>query len=253
MSYGTTRGNPYEALVDVTLSVRRGDFFCLLGPSGCGKSTLLSLIAGFELPTSGSITLGSTEIAEPGVDRVLLFQDASAALFPWLTVRENVEFGPRMRGIPRARSRPDVDAFIELVHLTSHASKFPHQLSGGMKQRLQIARALVNHPEMLLMDEPFAALDAITKRGLQLELSRIWQQTGVTVVYVTHDLIEALLLSTHVAIMSAGPRAHIKDVVRIDLPSTDRTPSSSRFSELHKHLEGLLREEARLDAVEAST
>jgi len=238
-----TRASRYVALEEVTLEIPWRDFCCLLGASGCGKSTLLTLLAGFEEPTSGTIHLGTRVIDGPGVDRVVVFQDAGAALFPWLTVRENVEYGPRMRHVGRAEYQDAVQGLLQLVGLGSHTLKFPHELSGGMKQRLQIARALVNQPEVLLMDEPFASLDAITKGTLQLELARIWRSTAVTIVYVTHDIIEALLLGTHVAVMTAGPRARVKAVLNVDLQPSDRTPSSDHFAALYGKVESLLREE----------
>jgi NitT/TauT family transport system ATP-binding protein len=238
-----SRGSEYVALEEVTLELPEGDFLCLLGPSGCGKSTLLMLLAGFEQPTAGSIHVDNLAVTGPGVDRVVVFQDAGAALFPWLTVQENVEYGPRMRHVAREQYRHAVQSFLEMVGLDSHRSKFPHELSGGMKQRLQIARALVNKPEVLLMDEPFASLDAITKRALQLELARIWKNTGVTVAYVTHDIIEALLLGTRIAVMTAGPRARVKSILNVTLEPADRTPSSDHFAALYGQVEALLREE----------
>jgi NitT/TauT family transport system ATP-binding protein len=239
------RGSEYIALESVSLEIPKGDFLCLLGPSGCGKTTLLTLLAGFEEPTSGNILLGNSPVIGPGVDRVVVFQDAGAALFPWLTVLENVEYGPRVRHTSKHEYRDAVQSILKLVGLDSHSSKFPHELSGGMKQRLQIARALVNEPEVLLMDEPFAALDAITKRALQYELARIWKNTAVTIAYVTHDIIEALLLGTRIAVMTASPRARVKTILQVDLEPADRTPSSDRFAALYGQVEALLREEVR--------
>lgn len=237
------RGTEYVALEDVSLWIPRGDFLCLLGPSGCGKSTLLTLLAGFEEPSSGSIRVGDSPISGPGIDRVVVFQDAGAALFPWLTVQENVEYGPRMQRLASSAYRDTVKGLLEMVGLSAHSSKFPHELSGGMKQRLQIARAFVNEPEVLLMDEPFASLDAITKRSLQSELARIWKKTAVTVAFVTHDIIEALLLGTRIAVMTAGPRARIKAILDVTLDGDNRTPSSDQFAALYGRVEGLLREE----------
>jgi NitT/TauT family transport system ATP-binding protein len=241
-------GETYAALQDVCLEINRGDFYCLLGPSGCGKSTVLSLIGGFEKPSEGRIEidrvagggLRTAAIEKPGTDRIMIFQDASSALFPWLNVEENVLFGPSL-----ARAKTDtlrVQAYLKMVGLAQHARKFPFELSGGMKQRLQIARSLIMEPEILLMDEPFAALDAITKRGLQQELARIWQETRKTVIYVTHDIFEALLLGTRVAVMTAGPAARIKKEVIIDLPRP-RVASSIEFVEAARQLEGLIEEE----------
>ena len=243
-------GGTYAAVRDISIEVRRGDFYCLLGPSGCGKTTILNLIAGFESATGGWIEIGCdtgaaqwrAPIEGPGTDRTMIFQDASAALFPWLDVEENVLFGPRLR---RARSdeyQGKLRSYLRMVGLSDHVRKFPFELSGGMKQRVQIARSLIMDPEILLMDEPFAALDAITKRGLQQELSRIWQETQKTVIYVTHDIIEALLLGTRVAVMTAGPGARIKTEIAIDLPRP-RVTSSLEFVEAVRTLEGLIEEE----------
>jgi NitT/TauT family transport system ATP-binding protein len=248
--FGGVHGDTYTALRDVTIEVRRGDFYCLLGPSGCGKSTILNLIAGFENPTRGQIEIECAEgpvrrrgaINGPGTDRTMIFQDASAALFPWLDVEENVLFGPRLKRAGSSEYEGKLTFYLRMVGLSEHVRKFPFELSGGMKQRVQIARSLIMEPEILLMDEPFAALDAITKRGLQKELSRIWQETQKTVIYVTHDIIEALLLGTRVAVMTAGPAAKIKTELAIDLPRP-RVTSNLEFVELVRTLEGLIEEE----------
>lgn len=198
-------------LNDINLTIEKGSFVCVLGPSGSGKSTLLDMIAGFERPTGGTVAFDSRSIDGPGPDRVMIFQDISNALFPWLTVRENVEFG--LRGhVPSAAQKRQigVDA-IALVGLTGHEHKFPSELSGGMKQRAQIARGLVMDPEVLLMDEPFAALDAFARRRLQLELRALWRRTGKTIVFVTHDIGESLTLATDIVVLSAGPEAHVLD------------------------------------------
>jgi NitT/TauT family transport system ATP-binding protein len=254
------RGGTYAALHDVSIEVRRGDFYCLLGPSGCGKSTILNLIAGFESATDGQIEIECEEgaahwrapIDGPGTDRTMIFQDASAALFPWLDVEENILFGPRLKRVGSAEYQGKLKFYLRMVGLSEHLRKFPFELSGGMKQRVQIARSLIMEPEILLMDEPFAALDAITKRGLQQELSRIWQETQKTVIYVTHDIIEALLLGTRVAVMTAGPAAGIKKEIAIDLPRP-RVTSSLDFVEAVRTLECLIEEEvnaARANAPE---
>ena len=243
-------GEIYAALNDISLEIQRGDFYCLLGPSGCGKSTILSLIAGFETPTEGRLEIEGTNdgrpwrasIEGPGTDRTMIFQDASAALFPWLNVEENILFGPRLVKADPGRTAEHLKTYLRMVGLTDHVGKFPFELSGGMKQRVQIARSLIMDPEILLMDEPFAALDAITKRGLQQELSRIWQETGKTVIYVTHDIIEALLLGTRIAVMTAGPSARIKKEIRIDLPRP-RVTSNLEFVEAVRTLELLIEEE----------
>jgi NitT/TauT family transport system ATP-binding protein len=252
-------GQIYAAVRDINLEIRRGDFYCLLGPSGCGKSTILTLIAGFEKPTVGRIEIEGeggapawrTSIKGPGTDRSMIFQDASAALFPWLNVEENILFGPRLRYADRGQLSQILDAYLRMVGLSQHVRKFPFELSGGMKQRVQIARSLIMEPEILLMDEPFAALDAITKRGLQQELSRIWQQTGKTVVYVTHDIIEALLLGTRVAVMTAGHAARVKREIAIDLPQP-RVTSSLEFVDAARTLEVLIEEEVHAARSEAA-
>jgi NitT/TauT family transport system ATP-binding protein len=245
-----TRGRQYVAARDIDVSIARGDFYCLLGPSGCGKSTLLGMVAGFEPPSSGRIVFVGDErggeritpVVAAGVDRSMIFQDAAEALFPWLDVEENVLFGPRLRNARHRGYKRNAAHYLKMVGLHDHAHKFPFELSGGMKQRVQIARALIMEPDILLMDEPFAALDAITKRSLQVEVSRIWQETGKTIMYVTHDIVEALLLGTRVAVMTAGPGATIKRELVVDLPRPRRTTDSA-FVELTKVLEDLLHEE----------
>ena len=205
-----------EIVAGIDLRVASGEFVCLLGPSGCGKSTLLNAVAGFQ-PVRGSVTVDGRPVRGPGIDRGVVFQ-SSEALFPWLTVRENVEYGPRLRGIP-ARERAQASArFLRLVGLGGAADKFPDALSGGMRQRAQIARVLVNEPSVVLMDEPFGALDAQTREVLQGELDRIWRATGCTVVFVTHDIWEAILLADRVVTMTAGPRAGIKTDESVALP-----------------------------------
>lgn len=243
-SFVDTRRNLYTAITNISISIRRGDFYCLLGPSGCGKSTLLSLLAGFEDATEGSIDFSGEPIRGPGVDRAMIFQDVNDALFPWLDTEENVAFGPKLHGVPRADYEPKMQSYLQMVGLDRHAHKFPFELSGGMRQRVQIARALIMEPQILLMDEPFAALDAITKRVLQRELIRIWRETHKTIIYVTHDIIEALLLGMRVAVMTHGPAATIKREVEIDLKSP-REPTNSDFVELTKQLEGLIDEEVK--------
>jgi NitT/TauT family transport system ATP-binding protein len=239
-------GETYTALHEVSIDVRKGDFYCLLGPSGCGKSTILNLVAGFEKPTRGRIQISKAVQArpdpEPGTDRIMIFQESSAALFPWLNVEENILFGPKLVGIVRSEYQSRLQIYLRMVGLSRHAQKFPFELSGGMKQRVQIARSLIMEPEVLLMDEPFAALDAISKRSLQRQLSRIWQETHKTVMYVTHDIIEALLLGTRIAVMSASPSSRIKREIRVDLPRP-RMLGSMEFVEAARLLESLIEEE----------
>jgi NitT/TauT family transport system ATP-binding protein len=218
LTFNAGKSNEYRALANASVKIRRGDFYCLLGPSGCGKSTVLNLIAGFLRPDSGTISMDGREIAGPGTDRVVVFQDATNALLPWLRASENVEFGLSLQGLRKTQTAERAMQYLDLVGLTEHARKFPYELSGGMKQRCQLARALVLEPQVLLMDEPFAALDAITKRILQRELVRIWRQYRTTIVYITHDVEEALLLGGRIAIMRRGPGSAIKQEIALDLP-----------------------------------
>ena len=196
-------GRSIEALRGANLSVRKGEFICLIGASGCGKSTLLRMAAGFESPTQGENLMWGVPISGPGPSRGMVFQDYG--LFPWLNVRDNIGFGPKSRGRPRAEIRDTVDRFIELVGLQDFADVFPHQLSGGMKQRVAIARVLANDAEVVLMDEPFGALDAMTRERLQDELVSIWSRTDLTVLFVTHSIEEASFLADRVVVMSPGP------------------------------------------------
>ena len=228
-----------RVLADVTLAVERGAFLCVLGPSGCGKSTLVELIAGFEQPTVGRISYDDRSIGGPGPDRVVIFQDISNALFPWLTTLENVEFGLKTRIGSRAERRRVAREALVLVGLEQDHAKFPSELSGGMKQRVQIARGLVMQPEILIMDEPFAALDAISRRNLQYELKRIWQATGKTVIFVTHDIAEALILATDVAVLTAGPAATVKETFRLQLPPATR-PGDPPFVAASRRIEALI-------------
>ena len=235
-------GETHEVLRNINLEIPDGSFCCLLGPSGCGKTTVLNLIAGFERPSSGYIAQGGQPIDAPGADRAVVFQDVAAALFPWLTVAENIAFGPRIRGVARTDYEPRVQRYSRIVGLGSHLAKFPFELSGGMKQRVQIARALANDAETLLMDEPFAALDAINKKILQSELGQTWQQTRKTIVYITHDITEALLLGTEIAVMTGGPGATIKARIPVDLPYP-RSLLMPELPPLQSKLEELIREE----------
>lgn len=209
--------NGHFVLENVDLTIQRGEFFILLGPSGCGKSTLLSLIAGFIEKTSGELVVDQEEVHKPGRNRGVVFQQADAALFPWLTVKENVEFGLKMKKTPKHIRNETSSHFIELVGLKGHEGKFPRELSGGMKQRVQLARVLANDPDILLMDEPFGALDAMTRRTMQTELVRIWKETNKTVIFVTHDIQEALLLGERIGVMSVGPSSKINTIYDIQL------------------------------------
>jgi NitT/TauT family transport system ATP-binding protein len=197
------------------LSVRDGEFLAVLGPSGCGKSTFLSILAGLTPQTSGTITVDDESVSAARRKIGLVFQ--GYALFPWRTVRKNVETGLEIRGVKRARRRTEAERFLRLVGLLDFADHYPHQLSGGMRQRVAIARVLAYGPEILLMDEPFGALDAQTREALQLELLGIWEQSAKTVVFVTHSIDEAIFLSDRVAIMGRGP-GRVKEIVDIGLP-----------------------------------
>jgi NitT/TauT family transport system ATP-binding protein len=230
---------PYVALDGVNIEIREGEFFCLLGASGCGKSTLLNILAGFEPASSGTATAGGSAITGSGRDRVMFFQDAGSALFPWLSVEENVRFGLRVRGMPRREWSAIIDKYLRMVDLDRHRDKFPSQLSGGMRQRLQIARALAVEPQVLLMDEPFGALDALTRRRMHAVLLAIWQQTRKTILFVTHDIAEAILLADRIGMMSAGPRSVITNIFAVDLPRP-RDLTNAGAARLFHEIEALL-------------
>jgi NitT/TauT family transport system ATP-binding protein len=208
----------YLALDGIDLEVSAGELVCLLGPSGCGKSTLLNILAGFERATEGSVDFEGAPVRGAGRDRVMFFQDAGAALLPWLSVEENVRFALRVRSVPKAEWPAIIDKYLVMVGLEEHRRKFPAQLSGGMRQRLQIARALAVEPKVLLMDEPFGALDALTRRRMHGFLLDIWQRTRTTIVFVTHDIAEAVTLADRICIMSLGPGSHITEVIEVKLP-----------------------------------
>ena len=224
------------ALSHADLTVPRGEFVCLVGASGCGKTTLLRIIAGFETATAGEVRVGKHLVTGPGPERGMVFQDY--ALFPWLTVRENVAFGPRERGVAKAEARERVDEFIHMVGLDAFAERYPHQLSGGMKQRVAIARVLANDSQVLLMDEPFGALDALTRERLQEELLEIWQRTKLTVLFVTHSMEEAVLLADRVVVMTAGP-GRIESDTRVAL-ARPRDVSSPAFNDIRRALSAQL-------------
>ncbi len=212
------KGGRYVALDGIDLDIAEGEFVCLLGASGCGKSTLLNMIAGFEKASSGTLEMRGRSIDSSGSERMLFFQDAGAALFPWLTAAENVRFGLKLRSLPRKAQDDTIARYLAMVGLAEHADKFPSQLSGGMKQRLQIARALAIEPDVLLMDEPFGALDPLTRRRMHEELLRIWQQTRKTIVFVTHDISEAVALADRIVLLTVGPHSHIAATFSVDLP-----------------------------------
>jgi len=210
-----TRTHAVAALEKTSFSVAAGELVCLLGPSGCGKSTILNVLAGLEKPTTGNALDGGQEIEETDPRRVLIFQDPT--LFPWLTVKKNVEFGLKMKGVPAGRRSRDADALLQMVHLEHFASVWVHQLSGGMRQRVALARALAVEPEVLLMDEPFGALDAITRGLLHRELQELWMATKKTIVFVTHNVREAVVLGDRVLMLSSRPGRLVAEH-RIALP-----------------------------------
>jgi NitT/TauT family transport system ATP-binding protein/sulfonate transport system ATP-binding protein len=225
-----------EALAPIDLSIQSGQFVCMIGASGCGKSTLLRIIAGFEEPTTGVVSVKGSKVIGPGSDRGMVFQDY--ALFPWMTVRDNIAFGPRQRGFSKDRIAAITSEYLKLVGLEQFASRFPNQLSGGMKQRVAIARVLANDANILLMDEPFGALDALTREQLQKELLQIWQRTGVTIIFVTHSVEEAVMLSDRILVMSAGP-GRIDTDMQIEL-SRPRDVSSPEFNTIRRDVAGQL-------------
>lgn len=226
-----------EIVSEVDLEIAAGEFVCLLGPSGCGKSTVLNAIAGFQ-PVDGALKVGGVTVHGPGSDRGVVFQ-SSEALFPWLTLRENIGYGLRVRGMPAREIEPQVDAFMTMVGLAHAADKFPDELSGGMRQRAQIARVLINKPSVVLMDEPFGALDAQTRETLQRELDGIWRATGCTVIFVTHDIWEAILLADRIVMMTPGPHASIRTVEAVDL-ARPRNPADASTLSLYGRLRGEL-------------
>jgi NitT/TauT family transport system ATP-binding protein len=215
LSYRTQTGERLLALDHINLQVRPGEFVCIVGPSGCGKSTLLHLIAGLHTQTSGQILVDGKTVSGPGTDRILIFQDHG--LFPWLTVGENVEFGMKMKGIPKVERHEKTQHYLRLVHLANFEKSYIHQLSGGMRQRVAIARALATEPDVLLMDEPFAALDAQTRDLLHDELERIWSETGCTIIFVTHNVREAVRLGDRVVLLTFRP-GRVKNEFPVDLP-----------------------------------
>jgi NitT/TauT family transport system ATP-binding protein len=213
-SYHTPRGT-LTALERINLDVAAGEFLCIVGPSGCGKSTLLGLLAGLDAPTAGEVRVNGRRIEGPGTDRIVIFQDL--ALFPWLTVGENVEFGLRMKGMAKPQRQERARHYLHLVHLSGFESSYIHQLSGGMKQRVALARSLATEPDVLLMDEPFAALDAQTRDLLHDELERIWAETKKTIIFVTHNVREAVRLGDRVVLLTFRP-GRIKSEFRVTLP-----------------------------------
>ncbi|MDT4986619.1 MAG: NitT/TauT family transport system ATP-binding protein [Micromonosporaceae bacterium] len=239
------RGRQVTALDDITFDVHNGEFLVLVGPSGCGKSTLLDLLGGLNTPSSGRILVDGSPVTGPGLDRGIVFQQY--ALLPWRTAQANVEFGLEAKGVPR-RERPGrARDFLDLVGLSGFGDRYPHELSGGMKQRVAIARSLAFDPDVLLLDEPFAALDAQTRDSLQDELLRIWEETGKTVVFITHGIDEAVYLGQRVAVMTSRP-GRIKQIIDVALTSRRQAEdlrSDPAFARYRHQIWSLLRDEVR--------
>ncbi|MEE8682997.1 MAG: ABC transporter ATP-binding protein [Olsenella sp.] len=230
-----TRTGEMTALNGVSFDIHQNEFVCVVGPSGCGKSTLLNIIGGLEKPTSGTVTVDGKLVEGPGPDRGVVFQQY--ALFPWLTVEDNVKFGLKLQGKSPEECNEIAQKYIKLVQLEDFAKSYPKELSGGMKQRVAIARAYAVNPEVLLMDEPFGALDAQTRTQLQSELLKTWEKEKKTCFFITHDVEEAIILAQRVVIMYARP-GRVKDIVNIDIPypRTQETKMSPRFLELKNYI-----------------
>lgn len=232
-------GSHHTALHDISLDVAAGEFVSIVGPSGCGKSTILNMVAGFIPQSGGEILVGGQPVKGPGADRGVVFQ--SFALFPWKTVLENVGFGPKMRGIPKAERDEIAREYLDLVGLSHAADRYPNELSGGMQQRVGVVRALANKPDILLMDEPFASVDAQTRMTLQEELTRIWEERRPTVIFITHDVPEAVFLANRVVVLSKG---HILEQVEIPLARPrvwDTLVEDDGFKELSNKVLALVR------------
>jgi len=230
-----------KALENITFNIYPGEFICVLGPSGCGKSTLLKIIAGFIKPTAGAIKLDGAEIKGTDWHRGVVFQNPP--LYEWYSVRSNIAFGPKMRKVPKAEYEPLVDEYLAKVGLTEFANKKIYELSGGMKQRVSIARALINDPEILLMDEPFGALDALTRESVQDLTRKIWWDTGKTIFFITHDVEEALLLASRIIVLSRHPGKVIEDIsVNFSRQMIEDNAADIKFSpEFYKYREKLLK------------
>jgi NitT/TauT family transport system ATP-binding protein len=238
-------GQSFPALEGISLEVRDREFVAIVGPSGCGKTTCLRMAAGLEFPTSGTVSVGGKPVTRPGPDRAVVFQQF--ALFPWKTVRENIDFGLRSKDLPEPARRERITRQVELMGLQGYESAYPHQLSGGMQQRVAIARALAYQPRVLLMDEPFAAVDAQTRADLEDLVRSVWKHFGVTLLFVTHDIDEAVYLGQRVVVLSNSPTVVAEDLT-IDLPA-DRdqltTRADPRFLELRGHIYSLIQQAKR--------
>ncbi len=227
------------ALAEINLDIKRGEFICLLGPSGCGKSTLLNAVAGFSSPTTGAILVDGKPVQSPGPDRGMVFQEY--ALFPWMTVEKNIAFGLEIKKLPKAQIKQRVAMLLEMLNLHDFRDRYPKDLSGGMRQRVAIARVLALDSPIMLMDEPFGALDSLTRRNLQDELLRIWTEFKKTIIFVTHSIEESVYLADRIVVMTYRP-GKIKKNVRVTMPHP-RDPSSAEFNSLKKELALLVMEE----------
>ena len=239
-----TPGKDVIALKDINLEIKAGEFVCLLGPSGCGKSTLLNAVAGFALPSAGEIAVEGRKITGPGPDRGMVFQEY--ALFPWMTVAQNIAFGLEVQKKDKAEIDLTVNQLLDLLHLNEFRDRFPKDLSGGMRQRVAIARVLALDSPIMLMDEPFGALDALTRRNLQDELLRIWEKLGKTILFVTHSIEESIYLADRIVVMTYRPGTVKRDQV-VDMPRP-RDPSSAAFNDLKRELGRLVMEEQQRHA-----
>ncbi|WP_084423200.1 ABC transporter ATP-binding protein [Cohnella thermotolerans] len=238
-NYGAGK-KEFRALEDIRLTIAANEFVTILGPSGCGKSTLLRIVAGLEDASEGEVAVDGATVVGPGADRGMVFQGYT--LFPWLTVRENIEYGPKLRGVPILERRAVSDRYLRVTRLEAFANHLPKQLSGGMKQRVAIARALANGPKVLLMDEPFGALDAQTKLEMQEALLDVWEKEKTTVLFITHDIDEAIFLSQRIVVMGAGPGRIVREY-EVSLPG-ERSPEVREhpaFLRLKRELTGLLK------------
>ena len=240
------------ALDDVSCEIPQGEFFCIIGPSGCGKTTLLHTLAGFTQPSSGDVLSGGKRVTQPGPERIVMFQEYG--LFPWMTVAQNIEFGLEAKGLPASERKRLVNHYVNLVGLSGFENRYPRHISGGMKQRVSIARALAPDPQAVLMDEPFAALDSLTRDLMQEEILRIWSETNKTFVLITHNIDEAIFLADRVLVMTHRP-GRIKEVLRIEL-ARPRHPSIRNsdplFLQYREHLAGSLRKEVQSFVAEES-
>jgi len=234
-----TPGKDVVALKDINLDIKQGEFVCLLGPSGCGKSTLLNAVAGFALPSAGEITVEGRKVTGPGPDRGMVFQEY--ALFPWMTVAQNIAFGMEIQKKDKAEIDLTVNQLLDMLHLKDFRERFPKDLSGGMRQRVAIARILALDSPIMLMDEPFGALDALTRRNLQDELLRIWNKLGKTILFVTHSIEESIYLADRIVVMTYRPGTVKRDQY-VDMPRP-RDPSSAEFNDLKRELGRLVMEE----------